>query len=106
MPQFELLDSADSALDFATPIARGSYRKKKKEDSTPVYGMESFQLLPQDEVDQAFELVTPEYFDSLPEEYTHRWNGVGSSARKSICFIDGEGANDGEREITRTKHGL
>ena len=104
MPTFESVSATE--LDFATPTSRGSYHKKKRLDSTPIYGAESFQLLPQDEVNHAFELVTPEYFDSLPAEYKHSRNGIGTSQHKPICFIDGEGANDGERTVTRIKGGL
>jgi hypothetical protein len=100
---FEIIDPIASSELFG-PI-RGPYKRKKYQ--TPVIDVESdnFEVLDELQTQELFEFVTPEYFDSLPAE-VHKAGGVDSNKFRPICFVDGEGANEGERVVTTRKHNL
>jgi len=98
LPTFEAIDVPDELFPISRG-KRGSYKTK------PLRIVTDFEPLDESQINREFELVTPEYFDSLPSEYSHKSNSSDSTSRKPVCFVDGEGANDGEKTVaTRKRH--
>lgn len=101
MPELELL--TDSELESFRKI-RGSYKtKRQKQTSIVEFESGAFELLPTSEIDSAFELVTPEQFDALPNEYKHK---AGEAKTRPIIFIDGEGSNENDPVLGFRKNKL
>lgn len=98
---FELETADETAQQFKSK--RGPYRKSK---TTPVEILgDGFEILLEESIPDVFEYATPEEHDRLPQS-GHRKNRIDSNKMKPICFIDGEGANAGDKEMTLRKKNL
>lgn len=86
---------------------RGPYKKPGK-TPTPVIDFESdgFTVLNERQTEELFQPVSSELLDSLPAIYAKKRNSRDSTKFRPICFIDGEGANVGEKTVSVRKHGL
>lgn len=95
---FELVDSANLVEGFRK--VRGPYKTRQRK--TPIVEFESgiFVALEDAVVEKEFELATPDEYDELPMEYA---KARGAGKTRPICFIDGEGSNEGEPSVTLRK---
>ena len=101
--EFEML--SDSALAELTPHPRG-YTKS----SAPA--VEEFEVMDEKQIDGLIDRQLSEsIFDVLPAEYNFdvlpdpdRPHRKALITNKPVIFIDGEGANVGERTVTFRKH--
>lgn len=108
MPEgFELL--SDSEVLELVPMKRGPY---KRASTLQV----EFEPLTPDQIDstidthlreQIVELLPSDFdYSSQPREYVNSRDERVKSVNRPVCFIDGEGANDGEKTVTTRKHQL
>lgn len=111
LPDFEILDSSSLPLSRGT---RGKYRQKSKpsihivdfDSLTPTEIAESA-YTPVEEYIQELETVPLDFNYETVQRSNYR-NEIRhtKSITRPICFIDGEGANNGERTVTTRKKTL
>ena len=114
LPDFELLDSGCLP---SSRQPRGNYREK----SRPRLRVVDFQTMSLEEVTSAANAPIEEYIESLEDfqtvdtdfnyETVQRSNyrnerRHAKSVNRPVCFIDGEGANNGERTVTNRRINL
>lgn len=100
---FEILSEIE--LSTHESKRRGPYKKSSARI------VEDFEVLDENQVSELvdFELVSPDFdYSSLPKEYTHSRTERKKSqnANRPIVFIDGEGANVGDRTVGTRKQKL
>src|SRR5215471_12798554 len=109
LPEFELLDSSSLPPSRGT---RGNYRVK----STPRLRIVDFEALSAEEVTSIENAIVHEYVEELEDFETvgtdfnyetvqpsNYRNARRKLVNRPVCFIDGEGANNGERSVTNRK---
>jgi hypothetical protein len=100
---FEVLDLSS----LPSRKTRGPYKKEKRppaEEPFEVLELEEMTDFEDAEVQSyvdELEVVEADFdFDSLPKLYTNSRDIARQQVNKPVCFIDGEGANNGERSVT------
>jgi len=112
LPEFELLDSSSLPPSRGT---RGNYRVKSK----PRLRIVDFEALSAEEVTSVENAIVHEYVEELEDFETvgidfnyetvqpsNYRNARRKLVNRPVCFIDGEGANNGERSVTNRKASL
>lgn len=111
VPEFEILDSSSLPPSRGT---RGKYRQKSK----PALHIVDFDAMTPEEIAESAYTPIQEYIDELEivtkdfdyetvqrSNYRNEIRHV-KSINRPICFIDGEGANNGERRVSTRKNSL
>jgi len=111
--EFEILD-LDSLPESHIPKRRGPYRIREKRTH-----IVDFETLSAEEVSNAINVAVQEYVEELDGfetvDASFDYSELASSnyrnerrkfVNRPICFLDGEGANNGERTVSLRKHNL
>lgn len=82
---------------------RGPYQKQ----SQKIWDLNApLEILDEAATEEEFGIVAPEEFESLPSSNRRNARLTQQKANRLICFIDGEGANDGEPVLSVRSNGL